>query len=187
MRVIAVDLELNQPSTKIIQIGAICFRPESGEVIETFNQLVNPQELIFPEIVSLTGIRDDAVAQMPTIPKAAQKLRSFKERLQISPIGIVWGAGLTNDIRKIFDDAEIETPFASRIIDVKGVFQMLANASGSKMRQRVGLGKACEVLRIGWDSRFGEQHHALADAYNTMRVYLFLSKCLRDGVEIRLG
>lgn len=187
MKVVAVDLELNQPSTKIIQIGAICFQPENGEVIETFNRLVNPGEPIATEIVTLTGIRDEDVRQMPPITQAATDLSAFKKRLQASPIGIVWGAGKSNDVRKIFDESKIESPFKDRIIDVKGVFQMLANASGSKMRQKIGLHRACEILGLGWDSQFGAQHNALADAFNTMRIYMFLSKCLKGAVEIKMG
>ena len=51
----------------------------------------------------------------------------------------------------------------------------------------MGLAKACETLGLGWDSKFGVQHNALADAYNTMRVYMFLSKCLKGAVDIKLS
>ena len=187
MRVIAIDLELNQPSSKIVQIGAVCFQPESGEVYATFNQLVNPGEPIAPEIVALTGIKDKDVCSQPTIVKAASELGRFKLKLKASPIGIVWGAGRSNDVRKIYDEALIENPFKDRILDVKGVFQMYANASGSKMRSKIGLGNACENLGLGWDLKYGEQHNALADAFNTMRVYMFFSKCLKGAVDIKLG
>ncbi len=187
MRVISVDLELNQPSTKIIQIGAVCFHPETGKVLETFNQLVNPGELIAPEITTLTGIKDQDVTHSPSIADAAKALSEFKQRLTASPIGIVWGAGKSNDIRKIYEESEIESPFKDRIIDVKGIFQMLANASGAKLRQKIGLQKACEKMGLGWDSEFGKPHDALADAFNTMRIYMFFSKCLKGAVEIKLG
>jgi hypothetical protein len=42
---------------------------------------------------------------------------------------------------------------------------MYANASGAKIRSKIGLGKVCEILKLEWDSKFGEQHNALADAY----------------------
>lgn len=187
MKLVAVDLEMNQPSNKIIQIGAICFRPDNGSIIAEFNQFVNPGEEINPEITALTGIKNSDLVNMPSIVKAANEFCAFKNKLEISPIGIVWGAGKSNDVREIFEEAGIEGPFKNRVIDVKGTFQMLANVSGSKLRQKVGLGKACEILGLGWDSKFGEQHNALADAFNTMRVYMFLSKCLKGGVEIKLG
>lgn len=187
MRVIAVDLEMNQPSGKIIQIGAVCFQPDKGALIETFDRLIDPGEPIAREISELTGIKDEDVEGKPLITEGAREFSDFKHRLQINPIGVVWGAGKSNDVRRIFEEAGMESPFKNRIIDVKGVFQMLANASGAKMRQKVGLAKACEIFGLGWDSKFGEPHHALADAFNTMRVYMFLSKCPKGGVEIKLG
>jgi DNA polymerase III epsilon subunit-like protein len=187
MRLVAVDLEMNQPSNKIIQVGAVCFQPDQGTIIETFDRFVDPKEPIAAEIVTLTGISDDDVRNKPSIAEISDEFSSFKQRLQINPIGIVWGAGISNDIRKIYEEAGTETPFKSRVIDVKAVFQMLANVSGSKMRQKVGLAKACELLSLGWDAKFGQLHNALADAYNTMRVYMFLSKCLKGAVDIKLG
>jgi len=187
MRLISLDLEMCQPSCAIIQIGAICFQPNDGLIIETFNQLVNPQESISQEITQLTGIKDEDVINMPTIVEAANNLNAFKQRLQINPIGVVWGAGRSNDLRQIYDQSKVESLFSNRIIDVKAVFQMYANVSNSKLRQKSGLGKACDFLGLGWDSKYGPPHNALADAYNTMRVYMFLSKCLKGGIEIKLG
>lgn len=187
MRVVAVDLEMNKPSNRIIQIGAVCFQPDRGLLVETFNQLINPREPIAAEITELTRIDDAKVAGMPSIVEAAEAFTTFKNRLQINAIGIVWGAGKSNDVAKIYEESGCESPFRSRIIDVKGVFQMLANSSGSKYRQKIGLNKACELVGIGWDNTYGLPHDALADAYNTMRIYMFLSKCLKGAVEIKLG
>jgi len=100
MRVVAVDLEMNQPSTRIIQIGAVCFQPDKGVLVDTFDRFVNPGEPIAPEIQTLTGIGDDNVRNMPTIGETSTEFSAFKQRLHISPIGIVWGAGKSNDIRK---------------------------------------------------------------------------------------
>src|ERR1019366_2782990 len=102
-----------------------------------------------------------------------------------NPIAIVWGQGRSNDVFKIYDEANVKSPFSQRVIDVKATFQMLANTSTNEMRSKVGLGKACELLGIGWDGRFGKQHDALADALNTFHVYNFLSKCLKGGFNIK--
>lgn len=187
MRLVAVDLEMCQPSTRIIQIGAVCFQPDSGKVAATFNQLVDPHELISPEITNLTGITNQDVSGKPHIVKAAEAFTAFKSSLMINPIAIVWGAGKSNDVRKIYDESGIESPFKSRIIDCKAVFQMLANASPAAFRQQTGLLRACELLNLGWDELYGPPHNALADAYNTMRIYMFFSKCLKGAVDIKLG
>jgi DNA polymerase III epsilon subunit-like protein len=187
MRVVALDLEMNQPSQKIIQIAACCFQPESGELFETFNQYVNPNEPISEEIKNLTRITNERLVGKPDIVTAAVSFCDFKSRLEINPIAIVWGAGRSNDLYKIFDESGVKNPFSDRIIDVKATFQMLANSSAASMRKRTGLDSACGHLGIGWDDQFGLPHDALADAFNTMRVYMFLSKCLKGGVSIKLG
>lgn len=185
MRVVAVDLEMNQPSRNIIQIGAVCFQPDKGTIVDTFNYLVNPGEILNPEIVALTRISDEALVGMPTIKEAAESFSLFKNKHQVNSIGIVWGAGSSNDVSKIYEESKINNPFDRRIIDVKGIYQMLANASTADMRAKIGLKKACENVGINWDSTYGEPHDALADAYNTMRIYMFLSKCLKGGFDIK--
>jgi DNA polymerase III epsilon subunit-like protein len=185
MKLISIDLEMNQPSRKIIQIGAVCFDPKDGSITEIFNQLVDPGEALNPEITQLTRITDQMLFGKPSIKEAAVTLSAIKNRLQTSPIGIVWGSAESNDVRKIYEEASIESPFVGRIIDVKATFQMLANSSAAEFRSKVGLSKACNLLGIGWDEKFGKPHDALADAYNTMRVYMFLSKCLKGGFDIK--
>jgi len=187
MRCIAVDLEMNQPSRKIIQIGAVCFEPDTGKIVSNFHMFVNPGEPINPEIIELTRITDEMVNFSPNIQVAAQRFTDFKKSLQANPIGIVWGAGTSNDVRKIYEESGLDNPFHVRIIDVKAVFQMLANTSSAEMRQKCGLKRACEILKIGWALDHGEQHNALADAFNTYRLYMFLSKCLKGGVNIKMG
>lgn len=186
MRLISLDCEFNQPSKRTIQIGALCFQPDNGKIVEEFMVYVNPKEPISPEITELTRITDQMMTEtpQPDIIQAANYLTAFKQRLQINAIPIVWGAGDSNDVKRIYDEAKVESPFVRRIIDVKAVFQMLANVSNNEMRQKVGLGRACDIVGIGWDKSHGMPHDALADAYNTMRIYLFLSKCLKGGYEM---
>lgn len=185
MRLIALDDEFNQPSGKLIQIGAVCFQPDTGKVVDSFMTFVNPQEPINPEITTLTRITDAMTTSSPTVAVAAQMLTTFKQHHQINAIPIVWGAGMSNDVRRIYDEAGVESPFGPRIIDVKATFQMLANACNNEMRQKVGLKKACNIVGIGWDSKHGEPHDALADAWNTYRIYMFLSACLKGSYSIQ--
>ena len=188
MKLIAVDLEMNQPSGKIIQVGAVCFEPQ-GKLIDYVVGYVDPHEPISPKIVELTGITDDMIsngAVTLTIEAAAILLNCFKRDHDANSIGVVWGAGLTNDIRELYSQAGIESPFMSRVIDVKGVYQMLANSMNARMRSKVGLEKACDNVGIGFDRKFGAPHNALSDAYNTARLYCWLSKCLTGGADIKM-
>ena len=187
MKLICVDLELTQPNSKIIQIGATCFDPVTGKVHDLFDQYVNPGEPISEEISILTGIYDEDVAGSPNIVQAAKDFTEFKNKNQANPVAVVWGAGLSNDVKRIYDEAGIDSPFRTRILDVKGVFNMLANASTSEFKSKIGLEKALNLVGLDWFEVYGPPHNAFADAYNTMRLYMFLSKCLKGAVSIKLG
>ena len=61
-----VDIEttgLNPVRDRIIEVAAI--RVENGKVVETFEQLINPEILFPPEITLLTGISNEQVEQAP--------------------------------------------------------------------------------------------------------------------------
>jgi DNA polymerase III alpha subunit (gram-positive type) len=184
VRLIALDCEFNQPSGKLIQVGAVCFQPE-GYIVEHYMQYVNPGEPLNPEITKLTRITEQDMTDNKhvTAAVAATSLTDFKTRLKINAIPIVWGAGKSNDVRRIYEEGDVESPFTGRIIDVKGAFQMLANACNSEMRQKIGLQRALNTVGLGWDYLHGEPHDAHADAFNTYRMYMFLSTCLKVSYQ----
>jgi hypothetical protein len=43
--IVALDLELNQPSRRVVQIGAVLGNVRTGEVVSQFDVKVNPGEL----------------------------------------------------------------------------------------------------------------------------------------------
>ena len=67
------------------------------------------------------------------------------------------------------------------------LYRMLANASTSEFKSKIGLEKALNLVGLDWFEVYGPPHNAFADAYNTMRLYMFLSKCLKGAVSIKLG
>jgi DNA polymerase III alpha subunit (gram-positive type) len=54
--IVALDLELNQPSERIVQIGAVLGNVRTGEVVSHFDAKVNPGEPFSSRIAELTGI-----------------------------------------------------------------------------------------------------------------------------------
>lgn len=75
---VVVDLETTgglQPYHRVTEIGAVKVR--GGEVIETFQTLVNPQRRISEEIQKLTGISNEMVKTAPLFKDVAVLFQEF--------------------------------------------------------------------------------------------------------------
>jgi ATP-dependent DNA helicase DinG len=75
---VALDLEttgLDPTQDQIIEIGAVRFR--NGEVIEQFNELVDPGRPIPPLITTLTGISGDDLVGKPRLAAVLPRLIDF--------------------------------------------------------------------------------------------------------------
>jgi DNA polymerase III alpha subunit (gram-positive type) len=62
---VSMDLELNQPSRRIIQIGAVIGNIRTGEIVSRFDSKVSPNEELSPAIVRLTKIEQEEVDAAP--------------------------------------------------------------------------------------------------------------------------
>lgn len=75
---VALDLEttgLDPTQDQIIEIGAVRFR--NGEVIEQFNELIDPGRPVPPLITTLTGISNDDLIGKPRLAAVLPKLIDF--------------------------------------------------------------------------------------------------------------
>ncbi len=65
--IVALDLELNQPSRRLVQIGAVLGNVRTGEVVSQFDLKVNPREPFSLRIAELTGISPQEVESAPSL------------------------------------------------------------------------------------------------------------------------
>lgn len=75
---VSVDIEttgINPKWDRIIEIGAVKVR--NGKITETFSELVNPGVKISRYITNLTGIRNDMLADKPTIEEVLPRFIEF--------------------------------------------------------------------------------------------------------------
>lgn len=182
MKIISIDLEMNQPSGSIIMLGYVIADPKLGEVIHHNRIFVNPKEPINPSISDLTGISEEHLQNQGTSLAAAYKqLCSDILKYQVHRHPLQWGLD-HEELRKQLQIPWDEYIFRRRAHDVKSLYQLHAmNKPDSKVI--CGLEVATNLIR-GWSYRFGAPHDALADAYNTFLLFKRLTDKMRMYDEI---
>jgi inhibitor of KinA sporulation pathway (predicted exonuclease) len=94
---VSLDLELNQPSRRIIQIGAVVGNIRTGEIVSQFDSKVSPDEELSPAIAKLTKIKQEEVNEAPKLREAYESLKRwldpFASERVLNPI--TWGGGDT--------------------------------------------------------------------------------------------
>ncbi len=172
--VVALDLEYNQPSKKIIQLGAVLGNITTGEIVLRFSAFANPNEALAPAIIKLTGIQQADVDAAGTLGEAYQALieglKPFESQRHLN--ALTWGGGDSEDLRQQLglDKENVAAwKFGRRWLDVKTVF-IAWRASRGKPGEG-GLARSLTKLRLKFR---GRQHNALHDAENTFLAYVAL-------------
>ena len=177
---ISLDLEMNQPSNSIIQVGAVVGNLQTGEVLERYSAYTLPKEFeqINGRIVELTGITDDTLAKhgIPLL-QAHADLIALKNKYNCVPTPIVWGGGDSQLLLKQLspDITEDTFCFGRRWYDIKTVFQFYCMSNGTNHQS--GLAKS--MTKIGLKFK-GRKHNALDDACNTFLLAHELTKRLNS-------
>lgn len=168
MMLLSLDLEMNQPSRKIIQIGYAVGDTASREIVYRASHLVNPQEPISDYITQLTGISDDDVSTAGNLSMAYFCLKMIAKKYNCFINPVTWGGGDCRTLREQLPDSE-EWVFGRREIDAKTIFvtRQIANNTGFKG----GLKRSMKRLGMNFD---GRPHNAEDDAYNTLKFYFML-------------
>lgn len=77
---VVFDIEttgLSHLKNNITEIGAV--RVENGKIVDIFNELINPKQVITDEIIELTGITNEMVADKPLINEIMPKFLEFSK------------------------------------------------------------------------------------------------------------
>lgn len=166
--IVSLDLEMNQPSGRIIQIGAVIGNVQTGEIISHFDAKVNPREALDERIAKLTGISAaelDAAAPLSAAGEALEAwLTPFAEERTLNPL--TWGGGDTETLREQLACTDERWMFGRRWIDVKTLYVAWRMAQDKGISG--GLAKAMTKLKLAFQ---GRKHNARDDALNTFRIY----------------
>lgn len=173
----SLDLEMNQPSKKIIQIGAVIGNISTGQVLDRISVFVNPSEHLNPAITQLTKITQQDVDNGLTLEEAYRKLQRMHENYESFINAITWGGG---DSQELVSQLMSENPFfegwcfGRRWIDAKTLYVSWRLANG----QPIQGGLAKSMTKVGLNFK-GQKHNALHDAENTFFMYLKMLEKLR--------
>jgi len=173
---LALDLELNNasdgstPNPRIIQVGVAwgSWDHYEGRSIQTRRWYLDPQEPIYPEITTLTGITDQDIAQYAVShQEVANEIDAIMQTHDCFVNPVTWGGGDSVDLLREFTERSVTfRRFGHRWIDVKTwfIYQRLATSVSTAG----GLSKSMPKFGIQFD---GTPHRADEDAYNTLRLF----------------
>lgn len=183
MNLISLDLEMNQPSGKIIQIGAAAGKLKDGNIIETFSRMVKIDEPITEFITQLTGITQEMNDNGVTLLQAYEDLKQFRRKHKCHKQTIAWGAGDTRVLKEqvktmMAVSSEDWWDFGMRFIDVKTIFQTMMLANEHSMK--AGLAKALSTFNMEF---LGRPHDAKDDAVNTLLVFWKMAHAMEGMIE----
>ena len=146
---------------KIIEIGAV--KVVKGEIVATFDQLVDPQKEMLYRVIKITGIKPGMLRGKPTSDKA---VRDF---LDFAGDSVLIGHSLDdNDLPPIRHVAKkLQLPFLNKHYDTFRLAQLLQEQHGFEHTNLEYLSDKLQVKPQGF-------HRADADAATTAMVYLKL-------------
>lgn len=187
----ALDLEMNQPSGTIIQVGITIGDVYSGAVLEKRGWITYVPEAIDPInpfITTLTGITQQQVNEGVLLVQAYKEMTELYKKHNCTLNFVTWGGGDHKELRRqlyeqkeqILPDEELPWEYGHREFDVKTLFLAFAMAQQKKVRS--GLAKS--MTRVGMAFK-GTKHTAPDDAHNTFDLLVFLLKKLPKDVILK--
>lgn len=182
---LALDLEMNQPSRKIIQVGiSIAKRDTPADAYLTRSWILDPEEPIDVGITELTGISDYMI-QEQAVPwtQMAQELGSLIDAHKPFVNPVTWGGGDAEGLLAGLRERNIEFPyFGRRWLDIKTIHAFKAMAMGKS-----GAGGLKSVMGQHRLPFVGKAHRADVDAYNTLRLFFKMMESetkLQDAAKL---
>jgi len=168
----SVDLEMEQPSNEIIQIGVCKFNEQTGEIVGKFNRFIKLGRPLSEYIKKLTSIKDEDLDGGTTLKQAYLDLVEFTQDCNFQQ-AIVWGNGDMYTLKQQLNN-EVEWVYGSRVMDVKSLHQFIGPLKG--LNRSGGLAKVLTKYGLKFQ---GSAHLATDDAENTALLYLKLKEFIK--------
>jgi inhibitor of KinA sporulation pathway (predicted exonuclease) len=178
MKITCLDLEFNQPTGRIIQIGAVVGDTDNGNVLDRYRAYVDPKEPLQPYIIDLTGVTEEDIKTKGTDLSTAYKgLKALHIKHDSFMNPVTWGGG---DSQTIFDqlsnDDKADWCFGRRWLDAKTLHVTKMISQGKVLSG--GLSSAMKAYNLKFQ---GRKHDALVDAENTWHIYYHMIYLMRHS------
>jgi len=185
--VVAVDLEMNQPSGKIIEVGYTIGNKFTGQVLVSKGIIVKIDELLNrtnPDIVKLTSITDEMVQAGRTLQSAYEELTADCHSLGAHRQPVEWGGGDIRTLRQQIWEIDKNIlannwSFGYTTMNIKNIVQGILNAK--KLKTQGGLARSLGKFGLSFK---GTKHRAIDDSLNTFLLYVELLKRL-EPIQVK--
>lgn len=191
MRFISVDIEANQPSGQIAQIGAVAYDTDRGVIGEFSDFLALHNEDLNKNYVLNNGQTLGGFLGPDWVVNWALKMVDrdevfiafwqWVESVQCGKKFVQWGTGDMRAISQQSSECGVEPPSRTYVHNLKPVYQLLYQPA-LKLPRKYGLRAACEAMGVGFE---GRAHDALVDAQNTAKLAAKMFKIVEDCGKIR--
>ncbi|MDD7305813.1 MAG: PolC-type DNA polymerase III [Peptoniphilaceae bacterium] len=170
---IVFDLEttgLSAYDDKITEIGAV--RVSKGQIVEVFNELLNPEKFIPEKVQEITGITNEMVAGKPTIDEVLPRFLDF------SKDAFFVGQNADFDIGFVRENClrlgiEFEPIYLDTLPMARAVFPDMGRFSLDKLARKLNV----ELIN---------HHRASDDATATAKVFIKLYEMIYDDQKLAL-
>lgn len=171
----SLDLEMNQPSDTIIQVGYVVGNVDTGDILVRRSYDIYTDETIDPSIISLTGITQERVNNGISLEEAYMHIQEDRKVFEFFRNPLTWGGGDSQLLRKQLGiDTTDAYVFGRRWIDCKTLYISLAIANG--LNYKGGLARVMTRYGLKFE---GRKHDAMYDAENTFILFRTLLDKLR--------
>ena len=164
---IVFDLEttgLFKYSDKITEIGAV--KIENGEIVEVFNELVNPERMIPQKVVELTGITNEMVMDKPKIDEVLPKFLEFSKDAYFVGQNTDFDIGF---IKEACDNLsyKFEPVYLDTLPMARSIFPYMGRFSLDKLAKKLAIGPF-------------NHHRASDDAVTTAKIFIKLFEKIKE-------
>jgi len=179
LNILSLDLEFNQPSQSIIQVGAVVGNLKTGDILEEMCIEIHQDEVIAQFITNLTGVTQDQVDNGVSLDDAYGVLKDMFIKHDCFRNCLTWGGGDSQLLRSQLGLDDNMFLFGRRWIDAKTLF--VSHCFANDIKHQSGLAKS--MTRVGLNFN-GTKHNAKDDALNTFTIYRRLLGMLNNSYDV---